>query len=94
MTTIFNRRVLLTTLDPVPPGLRTTLGCIAMNQRELDAFNAGDPATFEHIVRTCEAADARDARFIGVHRRRKVPKAKLDPSARLYMANAIYKGRK
>ena len=92
MTTIFNRRVLLTTLDPVPRAFRTAPGVLAVNRGELEAFNDGDRAVVGMIVDVCQAADAAEARNIGVYRRLRVKRTR--PSDRLFAVNAIYPGRK
>ena len=91
MTTIFNRRVLLTTLDPVPRSFRTAPGVLAMNRTELEAFNDGDRVAVGMVVDLCQAADAAEARNIGVFRRVAVRRTR--PSDRLFEVNAIYPGR-
>ena len=68
---IFERIVVPTTLEPIPPLLRTAFGCIAMNTREIAAFRAGDPDVFKFVTETCRAADARDALGIEGYRRRR-----------------------
>ena len=92
MIEILGRRVILTTLDPIPPGLRTLPYVIAMNQRELDAFNACEEEMFKFIVDTIQAADRRDALRIGIYKRWKASR-RLKPSDRMFMANAILKRR-
>jgi hypothetical protein len=71
MVRVFERIVVPTTLDPIPPLLRTAFGCIAMNASEIAAFRAGDPDVFKFVTETCRAADARDALGIEGYRRRR-----------------------
>lgn len=71
MVRVFERIVVPTTLDPIPPLLRTAFGCIAMNVSEIAAFRAGDPDVFKFVTQTCRAADARDALGIEGYRRRR-----------------------
>jgi hypothetical protein len=71
MVRVFGRIVVPTTLDPIPPLLRTAFGCIAMNTTEIAAFRAGDPDVFKFVTETCRAADARDALGIEGYRRRR-----------------------
>jgi hypothetical protein len=71
MVRVFERIVVPTTLDPIPPLLRTAFGCIAMNASEIAAFRAGDPDVFKFVTQTCRAADARDALGIEGYRRRR-----------------------
>lgn len=86
---MFGRRVLMTTLDPIPPLLRTAPGCVAMNQRELDLVNAGDLETVAYFINELQAADAADARNIGKHKALKPRRRTLSPSTRLAMAAAL-----
>jgi hypothetical protein len=71
MARVFERIVVPTTLDPIPPLLRTAFGCIAMNASEIAAFRAGDPDVFKFVTETCRAADVRDAFGIEGYRRRR-----------------------
>lgn len=71
MVRVFERIVVPTTLDPIPPLLRTAFGCIAMNVSEIAAFRAGDPDVFKFVTETCRAADARDALDVEGYRRRR-----------------------
>lgn len=88
---MFGRRVLPTTLDPVPRGLRAAPGCIAMNAEEIAALQANDGEVFKYFVALVHAEDHADALL--AMRRPKKRKRKLGPSVRLSMVNAIYKGR-
>ena len=66
MVRVFERIVVPTTLDPIPPLLRTAFGCIAMNASEIAALGAG-----KFVTETCRAADVRDAFGIEGYRRRR-----------------------
>lgn len=91
------RRIIPTTLDPLPELFRAAPGCIALNRKELDALARNDGETFKRLAAIAHEHDRRDARGIGVWRRWKIPKAtgpRLNPSTRLSMVAAIYKGRK
>lgn len=89
MTMIYGRRVIMTKLDPIPPAFRTVPCYIAMNQRELDAFNACDPEVFKQITDICHAADNADGFGVYKHPRWKPPKQKSTPSNRMHMLNTI-----
>lgn len=91
------RRVLLTTLDPLPRPFRAAPGVFAMNHREAEALRRGDGKVFKELTEIVQAEDAAEARNIGVRRHRKPlgrRGPKLNPSTRLFMVNAIYRGRK
>lgn len=66
MIAVFNRRVMLTTLDPVPRAFRACPGVIVLNCQELEAFRRGDRNVVEQIIDICQAEDAAEAR--GVYR--------------------------
>ena len=54
MTTVLGRRVILTTLEPIPPLFRTAPGVLALNRPELDAVsrNATADAPIPGAVRS------------------------------------------
>jgi hypothetical protein len=90
MRTFLGRRVVMTTLDEIPPRLRALPGCVAMNAREVEAVerNApGDRATVDELLILVFAEVARDARLAMP----KVAKRKraVGPSTRLAMLRAI-----
>lgn len=94
------RRVIMTTLDPMPPrrDFRFAPGLIAMNHREARELAEGDGDTFKALAALVHAEDALESRNIGVRRRWKRPNSKrspkLNPSSRLSMVNAIYRGKR
>lgn len=61
---VFTRRVMLTTLDPIPRPFRACPGWIVMNRDELDAFNKGDRDMVALMIDICNAEDAAEARGI------------------------------
>ena len=89
--TIFGRRIIITTLDPIPRLFRAAPGVLAMNQCEIAAFKRGEATTFKLIVDICQAEDAADARLaMQTHRPRR---KRLGPSTRLFMLGAVSPGR-
>lgn len=95
---VFERRVILTTLDPIPRSFRAAPGVLAMNQREVDAVRRNDPEDREVIGEIAEIAQAEDAAeafqvFKVKPRRVSAKTPKIAPSTRLSMLNSIYKGR-
>ncbi|MDO8533260.1 MAG: hypothetical protein Q7S17_00765 [Xanthobacteraceae bacterium] len=54
---MFGRKVVRTTLDPIPRAFRTAPGAIAINERELAALAAGDGDTFKEIAAIVTAED-------------------------------------
>ena len=90
---MFGRRIIPTTLEPVPYRFRTAPGVLALNYREIRALQNQDGTVFKEIAEIVHAADAAEARMIHVHRKRKRPRVKLAPSTRLAMVNAVCKGR-
>lgn len=89
---IFGRRIITTTLDPVPRGLRAAPGMLAMNAREQAALSAGDKAVLREIVDVCQAEDAAEARLVLRPRppRRCRP---MSPSTRIGLLAALEPGR-
>ena len=95
---IFGRRVIPTTLDPVPRNFRAAPGVIALNQIELDAIHRNaedDREIIKPILEAIQAEDMADAMRVYVHKPRKITRAtpKMRPSDRMSMLNAIYRGR-
>ena len=89
---MFGRRIIPTTLEPVPYRFRTAPGVLALNQAELTALQRNDGPTFKRIMDIVQAEDMADA-MLQMRRSVKRPKVKLGPSTRLSMLNAIYRGR-
>lgn len=86
------RRLLMTTLDPLPRSFRTAPGLLAINHREAEALRRGDGAVFKELVDICHAEFA--AEVVQAYRpRRWKPLKNASPSARLHSANAIYRGK-
>ena len=86
---ILGRRVLITTLDPIPRNFRAAPGVIAMNNSEIKALQNNDGEKFKELAEIIQAEDAADAML----QMRKLPKRqnKLGPSIRLSMLNAIHR---
>ena len=86
---ILGRRVILTTLNPIPRNFRAAPGVIAVNSAEIKALENNDGAKFKELADIIHAEDMADA----VLQMRKLPKRrnKLGPSTRLSMLNAIYR---
>ena len=90
---MFGRRIIPTTLEPVPYRFRTAPGVLALNYREIKALQNNDGTVFKEIANIAHAADAAEARMIYAVKKRKRSRVKLAPSTRLAMVNAVYKGR-
>jgi hypothetical protein len=86
--TVFGRRVLLTTLDPVPRGLRAAPGLLAMNKAELEAFRAGERETFRTIAAICSAEDHAEAML--TLRQPQPRRHRLNAPTRMFMLRAVY----
>lgn len=82
----FGRRVLLTTLDEIPPRFRTSIGILVANQTELDAVENGDPETTDRLARIAYSASIREALL--TERKPAKRTKKLAPSTRLGMLHA------
>ena len=87
------RRIIPTTLDPVPRPLRAVPGVLAINHLEQAALERGDSEVSNMLTDIVQAEDAADARLvlqviIGERN------AKLDPSTRMSMLYAAGMGRK
>lgn len=89
-TGFLGRRVILTTLDPLPRPFRAAPGVFAMNHREAAALRAGDGAVFKELAEIAYAEDDAEMRRVFVVRKWKRPKKKIKPSSRLFLLNAIY----
>jgi hypothetical protein len=88
---VFGRRIIATTLDPIPRLFRAAPGVLAMNQSEIDAFTRGDREVFHLIVDICKAEDRVDALLaMQIFRPRR---RRLSPSTRLFMLGAVSPGR-
>lgn len=61
---IFNRRVMLTSLDPIPRAFRACPGVLVVNQRELEGYRRGERDVVGELVEICQAEDAAEARGI------------------------------
>jgi hypothetical protein len=85
--TIFGRRIIVTTLDPIPRLFRAAPGVLAMNKSEIEAYQRGDREVFRLIVDICQAEDAADARLAMQTQRPR--RRTLSPSTRLFMLGAI-----
>lgn len=95
MTTILGRRVILTTLDDIPPRFRCVSGALALNATELAAFQRGakeDIAILQPIVDRVQAADMAEALLPPEKIKRR--RTKLSPSNRLFLLSAINPGRR
>jgi hypothetical protein len=89
--TLFGRRVIVTTLDPVPRGLRASPGVLAMNRDEIDAIERSDEETFGRIISIVQAEDMVDA-LLAMRTPRPRRRA-LGPSTRLFMLGTLTPGR-
>ena len=87
------RRIVPTTLDPLPRQHRAAPGVLAVNHLERAALDCGDGEVFKMLADIVQAEDAADAR-LALRPRAPKRKAKLDPSTRMSMLDAIYAGRK
>lgn len=85
------RRILPTTLDPVPRSFRASPGVIAINHLEAEALKNGHGPTFKMLMEICSAEDMADALQTFKVRPRKVGPTmpRIRPSARLTMLSAI-----
>lgn len=93
-----HRKVIHTTLDPIPPGLRACLGHIALNPREVRAVERCGPDDADivsELERIALAEDKADSRFIYKAIVRKVTSKtpKLSPSNRMAMLRIVNPGR-
>lgn len=71
--TFMGRRVIMTTLDPVPRGMRAVPGFIVLNHREFAALGNDDDRVVEEIAEICIAETMADAKGVyNVDRKRKV----------------------
>jgi hypothetical protein len=84
------RRILMTTLDPIPRNMRAAPGCIALRQDELDALNRLDGEKFKEIIDIVKAEDWADALLQMRPKPMKRPKH-TSPSTRLAMLGAVYR---
>ena len=91
--TIFGRRIIVTTLDPIPRLFRAASGVLVMNAREIEAFEQKDHDVFAMVVDICKAEDMAEAILQLCPRtdRRRRP---LSPSTRLFMLGAVSPGRR
>lgn len=91
--TFLGRRIIPTTLDPLPRGHRAVPGVLVINHLERAALDRGDGDVFKMLADIVQAEDAADARLT---LRPRAPKrnAKLDPSTRMSMLYAAGMGRK
>jgi hypothetical protein len=60
-----SRRVVLTTLDPVPRNFRACPGMIVLSLAEAAALRSGDGATFKALAAIVSAEDAWETRRVG-----------------------------
>ena len=95
------RRIVLTTLEPVPRAFRAAPGVIVLNTAELTALERnqpGDHDILQEVVEICQAEDMADAMRTFKFKLRKVTAKtpKLAPSHRMALLNAACKlhGRK
>jgi hypothetical protein len=90
---LFGRRIIVTTLDPIPRLFRAASGVLVMNARELEAFEQQDHDVFAMVVDICKAEDMAEAILqLRPHTdRRRRP---LSPSTRLFMLGAVSPGRR
>ena len=84
------RRVIVTTLDPVPRNMRAVPGYLALNQSEVDALNRNDGDKFKEIIDICKAEDWSDA-VLQVRRKPLKRLRKTSPSARLALLSVVYR---
>ena len=84
------RRIILTTLDPIPRSFRAVPGCIALHKDEVDALNRLDGEKFKEIIDIIKAEDWADA-VLTVRPKLKKRTVKLAPSVRMSMLNAAYR---
>ena len=90
MKTFIGRRVIMTTLDPIPPLHRALPGCMAMNAREVRAIERNEPedrATVEYLLAVVLAETSRDANLAMPKLRKRT--RPLGPSTRLAMLRAL-----
>ena len=90
------RRIIPTTLDPVPRSFRASPGVIAISNIEAEALRNGHGPTFKMLVEICSAEDMADALQTFKVKPRKVSPAspRIRPSARLAMLDAIGAGQR
>lgn len=82
------RRIIMTTLDPVPRPLRAVPGLLVINHLEREALKRVDGEIFKMLADIVQAEDAADARLP----QQPAPKrrTKLAPSTRMSMLDAAY----
>lgn len=91
--TLFGRRIIVTTLDPIPRLFRAASGVLAMNVREIEAFEQQDHDVFAMVVDICKAEDMAEA-ILQLRPRRARRRRPLSPSTRLFMLGAVSPGRR
>lgn len=89
------RRIILTTLAPLPRSMRAVPGILAINNLEAEALKNGDGDVFKELIEICKAEDMADANRTWIVKPRKVTAktAKLAPSHRLAMIHANRAGK-
>lgn len=92
------RRIIPTSLEPIPRSLRASLGYIAMSPKEIAALKRNQPADYDilaEVVKICQVEDSADAfafrTFKFKPRKVTANTAKLAPSHRMAMLNAVYR---
>ena len=95
---LFERRIIMTTLDPIPRTFRACLGHLALNDRELRSIRRNDPEDYEtikEIAEIVEAEDAAEARNVFKFKPRNVTAKtpKISPSNRMAMLAVLNPGR-
>lgn len=82
------RRILMTTLDPVPRSMRAVPGIIVMNHLEKAKLEENDGETFKLLAEIVQAEDAADVHRTYIYRKGKKRKKRINPSSRLMMLQA------
>lgn len=90
--TLFGRRVIVTTLDPIPRLFRAASGVLAMNAREIEAFQQHDHDVFAMVVDICKAEDMAET-ILQLRLRPVRWRRPLSPSTRLFMLGSVSPGR-
>ena len=84
------RRVILTTLYPVPRNFRAVPGYLALRQDEVDALNRNDGDKFKEIIDIVKAEDWSDA-VLQVRRKPVKRLRHTSPSTRLALLSVVYR---
>lgn len=97
--TFLGRRIIATTLDPIPRSFRAVPGYLALNQFEIAAIgrnSLADTDTIKPIMEIVQAEDMADVNRTFIFKPRKVSRKtpKLGPSLRLFMVNTLSPGRR